>query len=229
MKPKKESSIQYILYAALLLVILYFAFHYAYCKAYTGVLISNGTVNAKDEMSTILKLLCQKLTSDPFGLVWTEEFTFNYLLYGLVGWFIAVAAIENSKKNYIHGKEYGTARWGKLADIKMLFADNIAKKEIQDLAKRRSRIQRYFLKNKIINHWKNEGNRIKKLLIEDAEIRKFKLDDDAAKGVDISAYPKPKTKEGIELEVASIIDANIKKEWKPVLYEEEYKNRMRFV
>ena len=144
-----------------------------------------------------------------------------------MGWFIAVAAIENSKKNYIHGKEYGTARWGKLADIKMLFADNIAKKEIQDLAKRRSRIQRYFLKNKIINHWKNEGNRIKKLLIEDAEIRKFKLDDDAAKGVDISAYPKPKTKEEIELEVASIIDANIKKEWKPVLYEEEYKNRIR--
>ena len=120
MKPKKESTIQYVLYAALLVVILYFAFHFAYCKAYTDVLISNGTINAKDEIRTIFKLLGQKLSSDPFGFIWTEEFTFNYLLYGFVGWLIVVAAIENSKKNYIHGKEYGTARWGKLSDIKML-------------------------------------------------------------------------------------------------------------
>ena len=227
MKPKKESSIQYALYAALLLVILYFAFHLAYCKAYTDVLISNGTINAKDEMGTIFKILGQKLSDDPFGFVWTSEFTFNYLLYGFVGWFIVVAAIENSKKNYIHGKEYGTARWGKPSDIKMLFAENIAKKEIQDLAKRKSKIQRYFLKDKIIKHWKSEGTKIQKLLIEDAEIQQFKLDDDKAKGVDISNYPKPKTKDEIKAEVAGIVDANIKREWKPLLYEEEYKNRIK--
>ena len=227
MKPKKESTIQYVLYAALLVVILYFAFHFAYCKAYTDVLISNGTINAKDEIRTIFKLLGQKLSNDPFGFIWTEEFTFNYLLYGFVGWLIVVAAIENSKKNYIHGKEYGTARWGKLSDIKMLFADNIAKKEIQDLAKRRNKFQRYFLKDKIIKHWKSEGNRIQKLLIEDAEIQRFKLADDEAKGVDISNYPKPKTNDEIKAEVAGIVDANIKNEWKPLLYEEEYKNRIK--
>lgn len=227
MKPKKESSIQYILYAALLIGILYFAFHLAYCKAYTQVLISNGTIISRDETSTMFKLLGQKLTDAPFDFVWSEEFTFNYLLYGFVGWFIVVAAIENSKKNYIHGKEYGTARWGKASDIKMLFADNIAKKEIQELAKRKSKIQRYFLKNKILKHWKSEGSRIEKLLIKDAEIQSFKLKDDAAKGVDVSKYPQPKSKEEIKAEVASIVDANIKREWKPVLYEEEYKQRLK--
>ena len=227
MKPKKESSIQFVLYAVLLVVVLYFTFHFAYCKAYTEVLISGGVINAKDEMSTIFKVLSNKLMSDPLGFVWTKEYTFNYLLYGFCGWFIVVAAIENSKKNYIHGKEYGTARWGKLSEIKMLFADNIAKKEIQDLAKRRSRIQRRSLRNKVIKHWKSEGNRIQKILIEDAEIQQFKLDDDKARGVDVSGYPKPKSKEDIKAEVASIVDANIKREWKPVLYEEEYRNRIK--
>lgn len=227
MKPKKESSIQYVLYAALLLVILYFAFHFAYCKAYTDVLISNGTINAKDETSTIFKILGQKLSSDPFGFVWTSEFTFNYLLYGFLGWFIVVAAIENSKKNYIHGKEYGTARWGKLSDIKMLFSENIAKKEIAEVVKRRNPIQRRFIKRKIIKYWTNEGKRIEKLLKEDAAIKRFKLDDDKKMGVDISKYPQPKSDEAIEAEVALLVENNINREWKPVQYESEYKERIK--
>ena len=226
MKPKKENSIQYVLYAVLLVFILYLAFQLAYCKAYVEVLISTGTIKHRDELFTILKTLGQKLTEAPFDFIWTDEFTFKYLRNSFFAWFIAVVAIENSKKNYIHGKEYGTARWGKLSDIKMLFSENIAKKEIKELGQRRNVIQRFFLRKKIVKHWNAEGNRIRKVLLKDAEIQEFKLRDDASKGVDISKYPKPKSKDEICAEVESIVNANIKREWKPVLYEEEYKKRI---
>ena len=226
MKPKKETSIQYVLYAVLLVIVLFIAFHLAYCKAYVEVLLSTGTVSPQEELSIIFKTLGQKLKEEPFDFIWTDKYSFNYLLYGFLAWFLTVVAIENSKKNYIHGKEYGTARWGKLSDIKMLFSENIAKKEIRELGQRRNVIQRFFLRKKIVKHWTDEGNRIQKALLKDAEIQEFKLRDDASKGVDISNYPKPKSKDEISAEVASIVDANIKREWKPVLYEEEYKKRI---
>ena len=73
MKPKKETSIQYILYAVLLVIVLFIAFHLAYCKAYVEVLLSTGTVSPQEELSIIFKTLGQKLKEEPFDFIWTDK------------------------------------------------------------------------------------------------------------------------------------------------------------
>ena len=65
----------------------------------------------------------------------TNAYTVKFLLGSALGWFIVCAAIEDSKRNYISGKEFGTAEWGTKNDIVNLFADTIKQQELKKAKK----------------------------------------------------------------------------------------------
>ena len=226
MKPKKNSSIDYILYAIFLIVVIYIAAQLACCRETVDELVKNGTMEAGNEFMETLKLLSDKINTAPYKLGWSAIYSEQYLLYGFLSWIITLAAIESKKKNYIHGKEYGTARWGKISDIRALFSENIAKAEIRKINKRKNPIYRFFLKSEIIRKCKEEGKSIEKLLLAEAKIQQDELDGYMLNGVDITKYPRPKSDKEIKEEVKALVDENIKKEWEPVLYKEQYEERL---
>lgn len=130
MTPKKKSSATPIIYGICLLVVLFVALHSATVYEYVLFMVDRGEIEKSSQILTFLNLLSERLVSSPLEIVITS-YTQNFLMWGGFGWLIVVLMIESGKKNYIHGKEFGTARWGTLSDIKDLFAENIMKEEIK--------------------------------------------------------------------------------------------------
>lgn len=150
MEPKKKSNIDYVLYFIALLCIVWFALQGAVSWEWTEMAVSSGQVESIDKIGAFFQHFASRLSEpsfDPF------DFQFNvyskeWAIWGLFGWFLIVASIENSKRKYIDGMEYGTARWGNLSDIRSLFADNIKAKEIKEAKKVGNKFSRELVKIK---------------------------------------------------------------------------------
>ncbi len=138
MKPQHESKLKYVVYGIVFVVVMYLCFHFSYAVGYTESMIEKGALDSSNKMSTVLSTFNHTLTAKPFDFVIVSGYTGKYLFYGVCLWLLIVATIEVSKRKYIKGKEFGTARWGKQSDIESLFADNIAKKEMAAASKKYS-------------------------------------------------------------------------------------------
>ena len=106
-------------------------------------------INEKIEMITEkfeyeLKTLNVKSIDDIKDII--KNKTVNSTVFAaLFVWFLVIAYYFSEKKNYISGKEYGTARWGNQNDIKSLFAANIKAKEIKEAKKMGNYIGYFFV------------------------------------------------------------------------------------
>lgn len=165
MKPKKKSSFDFVLYALCLILIIFFALHIAVAKDKTSNMIKRGKITQSDEIKVIFTIVSENMTSEALNFKITH-YTKKYLIYSIFIWFIMVLGIENSKKNYIHGKEFGTARWGTVEDIKDLFADNIMLKEINSAKWERHKIGRWIVRKKIYDRCKEQGKIVYKTKME---------------------------------------------------------------
>lgn len=164
MTPKKKSGYTPLIYAGIVLIALYVSAQLAAAVSYAELY---GAAQSSFYM-TVLNYFSDTVTNTPFHFVICEH-TGKYMLYGGIGTIVVLLAIENSKKNYIHGKEFGTAKWGTLNDIKDLFADTIMNEEIKRAKEVKHRYGRWKARQKIYDSIKKEA---KKRL--DDEIAKLK-------------------------------------------------------
>lgn len=130
----KRKSDNYVIYIICLVVVLYLALHSAICWETTLQMVSSGQIIEKDKLFTFIQLLTERLNSNPMDIQ-TNAYTVKFLLSSALGWFVVCAAIEDNKKNYISGKEFGTAEWGTKNDIVDLFADTIKQQELKKAKK----------------------------------------------------------------------------------------------
>lgn len=165
MTPKKKSIIDPIIYGVCLLVVLYILLHAATAYEYVQYMVETGDIEKSSQMLTFINLLSERIVKLPFDFVVTKH-TQSFIIYGAFGWLIVVLAIVNSKKNYIHGKEFGTARWGTVADIRDLFAENIAKEEIKRAKQVKTKLGRWKVKIKLYKECQKDGQLLKKARLE---------------------------------------------------------------
>lgn len=131
---KNRKSDNRIIYIICLVLVLYLALHAAVCWETTLQMLASGQIEESDKILTVIQLVSDRLESNPMDIQ-TNTFTTKFLLYSALAWFIVCASIENSKRNYISGKEFGTAEWGTKNDIVDLFADTIKQQELKKAKK----------------------------------------------------------------------------------------------
>lgn len=165
MTPKKKSMVDPIIYGVCLLVVLYVALHAATVHEYVQYMIETGDIKESSQMITFMNLLSERIVNTPFDFVITK-YTQNFVIYGAFGWLIVILAITNSKKNYIHGKEFGTARWGTISDIRDLFAENIAKDEIKRANQIKTKLGRWKVRSNLYKECQKDGKLLEKAKLE---------------------------------------------------------------
>lgn len=165
MTPKKKTSSNYIIYGVCLLVVLFVALHAATVYENVLYMIETGEIEKSSQIFTFLNLLSERIASNPFDIVITQ-YTQKFLLIGGFGWMIVVLMVENGKKNYIHGKEFGTARWGTVSDIRDLFAENIMKAEIKRANQIKTRLGRWKVRSNLYKECERDGKLFEKEKLE---------------------------------------------------------------
>jgi len=165
MTPKKKSMVDPIIYGICLLVVLYVALHAATVYEYVQYMVETGDIEKSSQMMTFINLLSERVVNTPLDFVITK-YTQNFVIYGVFGWLIVVLAIVNGKHNYIHGKEFGTARWGTLADIRDLFAENIAKDEIKRANQIKTKLGRWKVRSNLYKKCQKDGQVLEKVKLE---------------------------------------------------------------
>lgn len=222
MTPKKKSMVDPIVYGVCLLVVLYVALHAATVYEYVEYMVETGDIEKSSKMITIINLLSERMVNTPFDFVITK-YTQNFVIYGAFGWLLVVLAIVNGKKNYIHGKEFGTARWGTLADIRDLFAENIAKDEIRRAKQIRTKLGRWKVRSNLYKECQKDGNLLEKAKLEALNDREIVRKQDGTYNKKLHAEEvkriKAETKESIALAK--------RQAWKPDRLKADYENRLK--
>lgn len=143
--------------------------------------------------------------------------------WGFLGWFVVCAAIENSKRNYISGKEFGTAQWANKNEIVDLFADTIKSKDIKDAKKMKYPFQRRRIRSKRMKECRIYSKRQMERMVHSLEEREAEL-----------KLPKEELKKYHKEELEKI-NEKVKEEealarkqaWKPDLLKEEYQKNLK--
>ena len=124
MQPKKKGMETPIVYGIFLILVLFIALHGAVAYKIAQSMVAVGELEKTKTTLTVINLLCDRIATHPTEII-INEYTKQWLLWGGFGWLIVVLMLESNHKNFIQGKEFGTAKWGTLSDIKDLFASTI--------------------------------------------------------------------------------------------------------
>lgn len=192
------------------------AVHAATAYEHVSYMLQSGEIEQSAQIGTVFSELFNRMALTPFEFI-INSYTGTFLIYTVIGWFIVVAAVQNSKKNYIHGKEFGTAKWGTYSDIKDLFAENIMKKEVQRIKQLRTIWGRWKVRRKIYEECEKNGKVIEKEKIE--SLQKQKL---------ASKIYRSEVKR-IRQETREMIYHAKQQAWKPLQLSEDYQNRLKMI
>lgn len=208
-----------VIYGICLVIALYLAVHAATAFEQVSYMIQNGEIEKSAQVISVLKELSDRIAFTPFEFV-INSHTKAFLIYTALSWFIIVMAIQNSKKNYIHGKEFGTAKWGTISDIRDLFAENIMKSEIRRVNKIKTVLGRWEVRSKLYRECEKNGKLLEK---EKIELLKEKAGTDS-----IRKIPKEWIR-GIQQETKETINLSKKQAWKPLQIKADYKERLNVI
>lgn len=222
MEPKKKSGFDYVLYLIALVAVMYFALHGAATWKVTIEIFAAGKSEAINQLSVFTEKLGIRLMETPL-LFEINGYTQQWCLWCGFAWLIVVASIENGKRNYIHGKEFGTARWGTVNDIKDLFAENIKNAEIKNLKKMKTWLGRWRVKKKKFAEVEYNIDRLYNRRF--AELEAEKTEAKAAKTFDKEEH-KQKL-ETLKKEKATELEAYKREAWKPYRFEAELKEKLK--
>lgn len=219
-KPKKSNN--YVVYVVCLIFVLYIALHSAICWESVLNMISSGQIKESDKLLTCIKLVTERIESDSMNFQW-NAYTIKFLFWGFLGWFVVCAAIENSRRNYISGKEFGTAQWANKNEIVDLFADTIKSKDIKDAKKMKYPFQRRRIRSKRMKECRIYSKRQMERMVHSLEEREAEL-----------KLPKEELKKYHKEELEKI-NEKVKEEealarkqaWKPDLLKEEYQKNLK--
>lgn len=222
MQPKKKSMTSPIIYGLCLVLVLYMALHGAIVYADIQQMIAMGELEKSQLIITFLDVFSVRVVAEPLAIKF-NQYTQQWLMYGAFGWLIVVLAIENSKKNYIHGKEFGTAKWGTLSDIKDLFASSIEAEEIKRAKQTRHKLGRWKVKSNLYKKCEADGQAILK-----AKMQELKEEEDVRRsnGTANKKLYKEREKE-IREEVRETVALAKRQAWLPDQLEADYKNRLK--
>ena len=207
-----------IIYGICLLCVLYVALHAATVYEQIKFMLQTGEIEKSAQILTFINILSERVVSSPFDFVITE-YTKTYLLYGALGWLIVVLAINNSKKNYIHGKEFGTAKWGGISDIRDLFAENIMKEEIKRAKQIRFLIGRWKVKSNLYKECNQDGRYIRKAKMDSLNEREAERKESGTYNKKLHAEEVKQ----IEREVKETVELAKRQAWKPTELRADYK------
>lgn len=224
MKPKKKSKADLIFYAVCLVFVVYLSLQSAAVCEIVARMLENGEIESKDQIPVFLNEMVGWLTNHPSDFV-VNQYTKKCLVYFVFGWFVLVLAIENSKRNYIRGKEYGTSRWGTLNDIKDLFAKNIEAEEIKRVKRGRNIFRRRKMRKNAYKQCKINVEDLKNAKLE-------QLEQEEAQRKKQGTYNRKLHQEEInkiKKEAAESLEAAKKAAWKPIQYKEEYKKMVKLI
>lgn len=207
MKPKKKQIDNLILYGISFLLIVYLTLHSAICYS-----------EVKDNspwLMPFLQALGDRIDASPFRFQ-TNQYTSKFLAWSCFGWFLIVTAIENGRKNYIHGKEFGTSRWGTRKEIQDLFSDTILLKELRKAKKLKHFWGRFLIAKQIQRYHK----KVKTIVVQQ---QLLPLKDELKKGI-IKKKEYEKQKKQICIEEEKQMRNTMELEWEPFLWKREMKN-----
>lgn len=142
MQPKKKGMETPIVYGIFLILVLFIALHGAVAYKIAQSMVAVGELEKTKTTLTVINLLCDRIATHPTEII-INEYTKQWLLWGGFGWLIVVLMLESNHKNFIQGKEFGTAKWGTLSDIKDLFASTIEASEIKKAKATRTKLGRW--------------------------------------------------------------------------------------
>ena len=222
MTPKKKSSANFIIYGVCLLIVLFVALHAATVYENVLYMIESGDIEKSSQILTFLSLLSERIASKPFEIVITQ-YTQKFLFASAFGWLIVVLMIENGKKNYIHGKEFGTARWGTVSDIRDLFAENIMKAEIKRANQIKTRLGRWKVRNNLYKECERDGKLLEKEKLE-------ALNDREAARKQAGTYDKKLHAEEVQQIKAAtkeMVALSKRQAWKPDELKMDYESRLK--
>lgn len=221
MTPKKKSSATPIIYGICLLVVLYVALHSATVYEYVLFMVERGEIEKSSQILTFLNLLSERLVTSPFEIVITS-YTQKFLIWGGFGWLIVILMIESGKKNYIHGKEFGTARWGTLSDIKDLFAENIMKEEIKRAKQIKTKLGRWKVRSNLYKECEQDGKLLEKAKLEALNDQESIRKQNGSYNKKLHAEEVKRIKDDIK---ATVILAK-RQAWKPNQLKADYEARL---
>jgi len=221
MKPKKKGILIYIIYVLFLGAVVFLALHGAVVHQTVIDKIETGEIEEYELVLEFLDLFPLGVSAAPFS------FTFNsltrpWLIYSIFGWLLVVLSIELNKKKFIQGKEYGTAEWGKKADIEDLFASSIEADEIKTAKRMRTPLGRWRVRRKLFKKCEKDGEsllRAKMKRLEETQ-RERKLNGTA------SRRQYNAEKKAIECEVRESVETAKQFAWLPRKAKVEYKARL---
>lgn len=175
MKPKKQSTTEYIIAVMALLVIIFFSVKMGMALTDKAAIETEQgiIIEGIDSFTLIMDCFNKQIKNPSLSFMWNEN-TKNALIWGVFIWFIGAAYYFSSKKKYITGKEYGTAEWGTQKDISDLFAINLMKEEIKQARQVKTVIGRYFAKKKVFKICKKNAKEIK--AVEIGRLEQWKSD-----------------------------------------------------
>lgn len=221
MTPKKKSMVDPIVYGVCLLVVLYVAMHAATVYEYIRYMVDTGEIEQSAQVITFINMMSERVVASPFDFVITQ-YTKTYCIYGAFGWLIVTLAIVNGKKNYIHGKEFGTARWGTSSDIRDLFAENIMKEEIKRANQIKTKLGRWKVRENLYKECKKDGQVIQKAKLEALNDREAARKQNGTYDKKLHAEEVKRIKE----ETKEFVALSKCQAWKPDQLKADYESRL---
>ena len=221
MKPKKKSMSAPIIYGICLVIALFVAIHAATAYEKIQYMVETGEIGESEQIFSLLNELSSRMVSKPLVFVITQ-YTKKFLSYTAFGWLIVILAIESSKKNYIHGKEFGTARWGTIADIRDLFAENIMKDEIKRAKEIKTKLGRWKARSNLYKECQKDGQLLEKAKLEALNDREAARKQDGTYNKKLHAEEVKRIKE----EVKETVELAKRQAWKPDQLKADYEERL---
>lgn len=176
LKPKQKSIVPIIIGAISLAFSIYLALFFGIGFEKANTLLTNGTIEENELQKKAFAIAMEHLTYKSNDIYMTE-YTKKSIIYCCGIWLVIMLMVYSSKRNFIHGKEFGTARWGTISDVKDLFAKSIAQKEIKRAKRLKGFIGRILVKREMMKECNHESafiikQRLKRL--DEAEIERKK-------------------------------------------------------
>lgn len=179
MKPKKKDNTEYIVYAIILVLIIFFSLHFSmayewaiknpsFVTKYAGTELEY--TEEKFNISGLFNRWGENISERP-GNIKFNEYTAKILFVSVTMTLVVIAYILSTKKKYISGKEYGSSEWGepsqlislgwKKAKNTLIIQANKALKESKQLLKKDDTLTS-FEKSRLIQKKENSTrNKIK--------------------------------------------------------------------
>lgn len=210
MKPKKKSMFEPIMYVIAFVFAVFIAFNSSF--AWEQAVLATP-LNENVDFSLFLGYFQTSIAENGVPILF-NEYSMTCFKWCLASWVLFVLAVENSRRNYIHGKEFGTSEWGKEKDIKDLFASNIAKEEIKNAKKSRFWLGRWFVKRKLLKACEADGKALYRIRVKELQSNSFS-----------KAYREQK--QAIKKEVAESVRLAKIQAWKPNAIKNHYEETLK--